>query len=77
MGKEVCCVVYDRDCLAPADVEQCLLPNRIGECFACGEPVCSKCSKILKYHSFGKRRICFNCISDQLNCDVYLNYIGV
>lgn len=77
MGKDVCCVVHNRDCLAPADVDRNLLPNRIGKCFACGEPVCSKCSSILTYFSFGKRRICFNCIEIQLEYDLYLNCVGV
>jgi len=31
------------------------------ECFACGLPVCGRCSKIRQYLHYGKQRICDNC----------------
>lgn len=61
---ESCCVVED-DCECPANLEQKEI-NEINlrtKCFACGLIVCKKCSKIMNWYLFGKRRICLNCIS--------------
>ena len=30
-------------------------------CFACGLPVCGRCSKLVEYLHFGKQRICGIC----------------
>jgi hypothetical protein len=34
-------------------------------CYSCGLPVCGKCSKVVKYMSFGRQRICDNCREEQ------------
>lgn len=31
------------------------------ECFACGLPVCGRCSKSIEYLDYGKQRLCDNC----------------
>ena len=31
------------------------------ECFACGLPVCGRCSKVIEYMNYGKQRICDKC----------------
>jgi len=33
------------------------------ECYACGLPVCGRCSKVIDYLSYGKQRICDDCRS--------------
>lgn len=55
---ETCCVV-DQFCNSPANLEN-PVPAR-GVCFSCGQPVCSKCSSIRKYHHYGKVRLCNDC----------------
>ncbi len=67
------CVVSNDNCLAPAGYQCGGLGGMSGEndrancrltCFACGEPVCSKCSKKIEYYHYGKQRICDNCRED-------------
>ena len=31
-------------------------------CFACGKPACSACSRRVTWHSFGRQRICNDCL---------------
>jgi hypothetical protein len=61
----VCCVV-DEECECPANIENCLIEeiNLRTKCFACGLYVCKKCSKVIKWYNFGRRRICNNCVHD-------------
>ena len=54
-----CCCVVDQLCLAPANVEPLLSAK--GQCFACGQAVCSECSSIRKYYNYGRVRLCNNC----------------
>ena len=35
--------------------------HAIFECYACGQPVCGRCSKNIEYLNYGKQRICDNC----------------
>ena len=59
---ETCCVVEDNNCKSPANLEK-VRPAK-GTCFACGLPVCSNCSVVIKYFDYGRKRICNNCIDD-------------
>ena len=56
--REHCCVA-DQFCLAPANLDPPTYAK--GECFACGQRVCSNCSSIRKYYNYGKVRLCNNC----------------
>lgn len=58
---ETCCVVWDNDCLSPANLEQ-LVPLRTS-CYVCGQKVCKNCSKIV-YDKYAHHRIrvCFDCL---------------
>jgi hypothetical protein len=58
--RPVCCVA-DQFCLAAANFANSVRPQRIAECFVCGEPVCTKCSTRRKYGRYGRVRICNNC----------------
>lgn len=58
---ETCCVV-DEFCLSPANLEP-PVPAR-GHCFACGQAVCSHCSLVVDYHSYGRVRLCHNCLRE-------------
>lgn len=62
--KEACCVV-DEGCRAPANLLRADRPRLRAKCFACGEPVCTNCSKRMKYFRYGVRRICNRCQEDQ------------
>ena len=64
--RPVCCVV-DQFCLAPANLMSKYRPTRIGECFVCGEPVCSKCSSRRNYLHYGRVRICNDCQIESLD----------
>ena len=67
----VCSVVND-NCSSPAGWQVGGLGGGIAinnnkktqaryECFACGLPVCGRCSKITKYLGYGEQRICDKC----------------
>jgi len=58
--KDRCCVADDR-CEAPANLEDEDMPTLRTKCFVCGLPVCKKCSSIIKWYHWGKRRVCNNC----------------
>lgn len=61
-----CSVVLD-DCLAPAgwivggSGYAPGTPGRRAECFACGQPVCTNCSRVRSYLNYGRKRICASC----------------
>ena len=59
---ETCCVA-DQYCIAPANLE----PQRSAKCkcFRCGLAVCSRCSTIRDYLTYGKQRLCHNCITEE------------
>jgi len=61
-----CCVVDDNECECPANIQNLLIKeiNLRTKCFACGLFVCKKCSKIIKWYHFGRRRICNNCMDE-------------
>jgi len=63
---EPCCV-SDNSCECPANLEDILIDEikLRTKCFACGLMVCKKCSQIIKWFGYGKRRICNNCFEDQ------------
>ena len=71
MAKEKCHVA-NQGCRAPAGYgcysgcsdETGRPPYARCKCFACGLPVCSNCSKIVKYKRYGKRRLCDTCIEE-------------
>jgi hypothetical protein len=53
------CGVADQDCKAPPN---CDPPAETrAECFACGQPVCTNCSRRRTYMSYGVRRVCADC----------------
>lgn len=37
-----------------------------GTCYSCGEPVCGNpnCSSRVKYHNYGRQRLCGDCLDD-------------
>ena len=55
---ETCCVA-DQCCIAVANFYPLVAAK--GECFCCGQKVCSKCSSIRKYLHYGKVRLCNDC----------------
>lgn len=59
MSVETCSVVWDNDCDSPANLEPA--EKARCTCYACGLPVCSHCSRRIKWHHLGRRRICLNC----------------
>ena len=73
MAKEmVTCSVVNDKCSAPAGWQVGGLGGGCAsnedrrkqaryECFACGLPVCGRCSKLVEYLHYGKQRICDNC----------------
>ena len=64
--KEICCVVEDNKCLAPANVCEEARVDIKTKCFVCGQPVCRNCSRVRKWYRYGKQRVCLNCIYN--NC---------
>jgi len=46
-------------------------------CFACGNPVCTRCSSIRKYYNYGKVRLCDGCqeVYDGNSVLVYKRYL--
>lgn len=67
------CEISGDDCLAPAGYQIGGTGGMIGEnhlhatkatCFACGLPVCTKCSRIRTWFHFGRKRVCENCDED-------------
>lgn len=56
-GGKTCCVA-DQFCTAAANFQ---FPNAKRECFACGQPVCSKCSSKRLYRGYGRVVLCSNC----------------
>lgn len=75
------CVISSKHCNAPAGV---LLNDVITEfdysdgtgakhkCFACGEPVCENCSRVVPYYDYGRKRICNDCfIEHDLKIELY------
>ena len=57
------CSVVNENCTSPANQEPPKVPAR-GVCFACGQPVCARCSRRISYLHYGRKRICDNCIED-------------
>lgn len=58
---EVCSVV-DEFCLLPANLEPQRRTNV--RCFGCGQPVCANCSLLTTWYTFGRQRICHNCLRE-------------
>lgn len=58
MSRPTCCVA-DQFCVAAANFEEG--PARIGQCFKCGQDVCSSCSTRRKYDRHGVKRLCNEC----------------
>lgn len=56
-----CSVVWDNNCESPANLE----PQERARCtcFACGLPVCKRCSNVERYLWYGRRRVCKTCRS--------------
>jgi hypothetical protein len=60
----VCVLVDDIDCEGETNVE----------CFACGQPVCKTCTRMVEWSAFGIKRICKECIrEDQKNVPLFLH----
>ena len=57
------CSVADQYCDAPANLLDVKTPKSM--CFACGLPVCTKCSTRRKYLHWGRVRVCNNCQVDR------------
>lgn len=53
------CHVSNQDCCASPGVSDGDLTR--AECFACGLPVCVKCSKRVRYFKWGRKRVCDHC----------------
>lgn len=58
----VTCEVVDVGCLSPANLEP-PVPVRT-ECFACGLPVCTRCSRRRSWFGQPHKRICNRCAED-------------
>lgn len=72
MKEMITCSVANENCTAPAGWQCGGLGGGIAvntdrklqaryECFACGEPVCGKCAKLIDYMNYGRQRICDIC----------------
>jgi len=57
------CNVANDDCTAPANLQAA---NTRATCFACGHPVCTRCSRRIDWYDHGRRRVCDNCVDDQI-----------
>lgn len=76
-----CSVVWDNDCKAPAGF-------RVGDgyargtastratCFACGEAVCTNCSRRMDYFNYGVQRVCFGCVEPDDDFDDEDDFYG-
>lgn len=57
-----CAAVTSVLCESPANLTFAA-PLRT-QCFACGEPVCKACSRLMRWYRYGRRRICDRCRED-------------
>lgn len=57
-----CSNVTSPCCDAPANLQGVKKPRT--SCFACGEAVCKSCSRIMRWYTFGRRRVCDRCRDD-------------
>ncbi len=64
------CSVSNDKCLAPAGYQMGGLGGMVGgndpancrlTCFACGKPVCSKCSQKIEWYGYGQQIVCKTC----------------
>lgn len=62
-----CHEVRDWECDAPANLAECAKPTRLPTCFACGQPVCRKCSRVVKWYGYGRKRVAESCIEEHGN----------
>ena len=62
--REACCIA-DQACDAPANLEPQVKAKSF--CFACGRPVCTKCSSRRKYYDYGVKRLCNDCQVEHLD----------
>lgn len=60
--------VVDQFCDSPTNLVPKVLVR--GVCFACGLPVCQKCSTRRTYHHYGCVRLCNGCQEDYDGSDV-------
>ena len=60
-----CGVVGSQECKAPANSDK----TTKASCFACGLSVCTDkgCSRTVSYLTYGRKRICTNCLISQLD----------
>lgn len=79
------CHVSDDGCTAPAGFQVGGMGGPMGEnssthtrgtCFACGEPVCTACSRRRRWHTYGTRRICAHCDGFDLTANMNLTEAG-
>jgi hypothetical protein len=54
-------ILNTKACVAPPGSRETSIRS---VCFACGKHACTSCSKIRDYLTYGKRRICNDCIED-------------
>jgi hypothetical protein len=55
------CHVADDGCESPPNLMDEYKPSRLPTCYRCGNSVCKKCSRIVKYLNLGRKRICAYC----------------
>lgn len=68
VSRPVCCVVNE-GCMVPANLEASSRPERLPECFQCGQDVCRVCSSVRRVRGRW-RRLCDDCQEE--NGDVLL-----
>lgn len=61
---DTCCVV-NQHCKSPANIVPLVAAR--ATCYVCGEAVCTAkgCSILTDYLTYGRKRVCFNCLSDR------------
>jgi hypothetical protein len=57
------CDVVAPGCTAPPGLGRLVAPAR-HTCYRCGNPVCGNCSRRVVYMTYGRRRICLNCLDE-------------
>lgn len=62
------CHVADQFCEHAANYEGHACRSR---CFACGEPTCVACSIKMTWYAHGRKRICHDCLINELGEDGY------
>lgn len=63
------CSIANQHCTAAGNFEG---KHRVAICYRCGNDVCTSCSSIRKYRTFGKVRLCDDCQISEDGSDLWV-----